>query len=509
VQTVRVKFDHGLGDCVYFAHQIPLYARRGWEVIVSCDRDKELLFHAAGAKVAAEPDVGTTRVPWFEGYEPNGDLRADNYWIWSKLARNLSLEPMPDVGHPAALWDEYCRVVLHARPFLAASVISSIARRIAQLPRPLLLLHTHGTSDRDRKNVPLDLVRQICHELLSCTGATVLLLDWEGNVAAIPHWRVRHMLPALGRLNTAELLALIDTADLIMGIDSGPLHAARFSSTPAIGIWMGNGSPATWGLPRWQQVNIVVGRDSRVWTRYARIPFNILECDETEALPQTLARTARRILEGPRYLRPEHLGRDVLLQQFVMDWQGGSGNVFGGFNDRDQGFDRLLNIAAQRFERPRVVETGCVRADEDFRGAGFSTLVLGLFAASHDGELVSVDHNPNHCEFARHMVSGLQPAVKVVESDSIDWLANNSNPIDVLYLDSRDTDQPGCAEHALEEIQAAGQSLHARSIIAFDDTCYDNGTFVGAGSLGVPWLMQRDWHILHSGHQTILTRDSV
>jgi hypothetical protein len=35
-KKVRVGFHHGLGDRVYFAHMLPLYARRGYAVEVVC-----------------------------------------------------------------------------------------------------------------------------------------------------------------------------------------------------------------------------------------------------------------------------------------------------------------------------------------------------------------------------------------------------------------------------------------------------------------------------------------
>jgi hypothetical protein len=253
-------------------------------------------------------------------------------------------------------------------------------------------------------------------------------------------------------------------------------------------------------------VNIVVGRESRHWTRHARLPFNILECEEPDLLPAVLCRAVTRILVGSRYLPMHHLGRDILLQQFVRDWQGAPDNAFGGFNDRDQGFDQLLRTAAARFERPLIVETGCIRSEEDFKGAGFSTLVLGLFAASHGGELISIDHEPAHCDFARRTVAYLGEAVEVIETDSVEWLAGNRRRIDVLHLDSRDSDQVGCAEQGLCEIQAAEDRLHRASIVVFDDSCYANGGFIGLGALGVPWLLERGWRILHSGHQTILSR---
>jgi hypothetical protein len=503
--ALRVKFGHGLGDCVYFAHQLPLYRRRGWDIAVSCSPDKDILFHAAGAVVSASCDDGPD-VPWFEGDAPTEELRFDNYWRWSKLARNLSLEPMPDIGHPALLWDEYCDVTLDARAFVAGPEKDSIAAYVDSLAAPLILLHTHGATDGERKNIPPAELREICRELLARTPGTLLLLDWNGTVPPFPHWRVRHALHDFGPLSTTQLVYLLDRADLMIGIDSGPLHLARFTETPAIGVWMSNASPATWSLPRAMQANIVVGRESRRWTKLVRLPFNILECDEAAALAGVLGRAAVRVLAGSRYLPSGQLGRDVLLQQFVRDWQGGTDNSCGGFNDRDEGFDYLLRAAAQRFGRPLVVETGCIRSEEDFAGAGFSTLLLGIFAASRGGSLVSIDHDPGHCDFARRTVACLGAAVDIVENDSVAWLAEQHGRIDILYLDSRDSDEPGCAQHGLSEIQAALHLLHEGSIVAFDDTPYANGAFIGSGAAGVPWLLEQGWKILHSGHQTMLSR---
>ena len=40
----KVYFGHGLGDCVHSAHQLPLYTRRGHQITVACDPDKQVLF---------------------------------------------------------------------------------------------------------------------------------------------------------------------------------------------------------------------------------------------------------------------------------------------------------------------------------------------------------------------------------------------------------------------------------------------------------------------------------
>jgi hypothetical protein len=305
-----------------------------------------------------------------------------------------------------------------------------------------------------------------------------------------------------GHLGTAQLLHLIARASLLIGVDSGPLHAARFTSTPTIGVWMNDGSPATWSLPRAPQANIVIGQRARHWTKHATLPFNILECDSPETLPALLATAAARLLATPAYLPPAWRGRDALTQHLTRDRQRARKTTLGGFDDRDTGFDHLLTAAAFRFAAPFIVETGCITSPHDSRG---STLLLALFAASHAGELVSIDHNPDRCALAREVTGHLGPAITVLESDSVAWLSENRQPIDILHLDTCDPEQPGSAVHTLQETEAAIPHLHQRSIIVIDDTPYAAAGFIGAGALAVPFLLSQGWQILFSGHQTILS----
>jgi hypothetical protein len=95
------------------------------------------------------------------------------------------------------------------------------------------------------------------------------------------------------------------------------------------------------------------------------------------------------------------------------------------------------------------------------------------------------------------------------ELDQLDVLAaRTQQPIDVLYLDSLDVEDPRHAEHGLAEIKAAEPKLSPRSIVVFDDTVWD-GSWVGIGALGVPYLLARGWNILASGYQAVLCRDPV
>jgi hypothetical protein len=252
---------------------------------------------------------------------------------------------------------------------------------------------------------------------------------------------------------------------------------------------------------------MVVGRNAHAWSKHARIPFNIVECPESAAVVPELAKLCGRMLSPSRYLSAGWMGAEIQLQQFVRDWLRGDGTALGGYGDRHKSFDLLLRAMSVRFSRPpRVVETGCIRVEEDFQGAGFSTYILGAYLHKRGGRLISVDNDETHCAFARAWTACFGDAVSVVRSDSVDWLSLNREPIDVLYLDSIDTDLPGAAEHGLKEVEAAYPQLRDDSIVVYDDTAYSQKRFCGGGARGVPWLMERGWKILYSGHQSVLSR---
>jgi len=512
--VLKVSFRHGLGDCVHFAHQLPLYTRRGHRLLVACPPDKQILFAASGVSITSDT-AGTIGVPWHEGFWPNAEARWNNPWRWSKAAQNISVPPMPEIGTPEDLWDEYCGVQLNIFPHLPIEAYPSIAQWLNRLSRPIILLHTHGRSYALRKNFEAVQCWHLYRSLLQETSGTLILLDWENQVPRLAHERVRHLSDEWGQIDTAQLLVLLARADLMIGIDSGPLHAARFTDTPSIGVWMNDGSPPTWCLPRELLVNLVVGRRHQAWSRHSRIPFHIVECAEPTRMVEVLTSLAMYMLNRPRYLHPTQHGTDVLLQWFIRKRMYGIPTSLGAFNDRNRSFDLLLRNMSERFVSPRVIETGCMRVQDDFAGDGFSTYVFGCYLQKHGGQLISVDNSPEHCAFARLWSECFGSSVTVVRSDSIEWLRTNEESIDVLYLDSLDFGVQGgpteiqAANHGLSELQAAYKNLHGRSLVVFDDTCYRCRTYHGKGALAVPWLLERGWEVVHSEYQTILSTREI
>ena len=497
----EIDFPHGLGDCVYFAHQLPLYQRRGFDIKVRCQRDKQLLF----APVRAEyPQSSGVKVAWNHGKNLEA-LDDSNHWLANKAMANFSVAPMPDIGEPSTeLWREFFEVKVEIGPHLSPGVMEMVQKYFAALERPIVLLHTKGNTFQAAKSVPDDLAVEIYRAILDETGGTLLLLDWDNRVPRIAHGRIKHLTADWKRLTVEELFAAIIQSDLLVGIDSGPLHLCRYTDTPAIGLWFNGHHPAKYSLPRENQVNITQKKNAPQGNKYTRWFYNIVEEQGAEIRAAVVGRTCRQVLSDPRYLTKNRRGKDVMLQYWIGDWMRGGVSALGSFVDRDQSFDLMLRHVA-RFPSPGIVETGCIRSEEDWRGAGFSTYLFGAYAAARGGRLDSVDTNEEHCAFARRWTRIFGTCVGIHGDDSLKYLRERREPIDLLYLDSWDTYVAGYAEHGIKEIQAAEKLLHEQSMVVYDDTSF-LGRWQGKGMLGVPWLIERGWRPVFVGHQTLLLR---
>lgn len=500
-RPVRVAFRHGLGDCVYFAHMLPLYARRGVDIEVVCTLDKAVLFRAAGARAAESGDA--PEHPW--GY-PGEQTHAGQgrFWQGSKMGHNLSAPPLPPIGTGEELWDEYCSVRVDALRHLPAEATRTAERWLGGLRRPVVLLHTRGNTGGGRKDLPDATALELYKALLDGFDGSLVLLDWDGRVPRLASYRVRH-LSELGPCPTEVMLALVARADLMVGVDSGPLHAARFTDTPSVGVWMPGHYPSTYSLPRRRQLNVVLADHTRQWNRFKRVPWNVVEHPGGRYDGATLASLCLDVLVPPRYLRPADVAADAQMRRWVNELCRGGGNALSAYVDRHRSFDLLLREMGRRFEAPVLVETGTIRAEEDWGGAGFFTYLAGAYVHRRGGVLHSVDASPASCAFAREWASVFGDAVRVHQARSEEFLAGFGGPIDVLYLDSLDATEPGHAEHALAELQAALPRLHGRSLVVVDD-CPWRGGWTGKGARVVPWMLENGWALAYSGYQAVLWR---
>lgn len=500
-QTVR--FHHGLGDAANFARLIPLYTNRGFRIGVECTPDKEILFKAVGAVIVQRAD---TTHPW--GYPPvNVHAGHGLEHVGSKLGWNISEPPLPDIGDKEELWSEYVSNKVRVPPFVSRREREFIARWVDQLPRPVVLIHTIGNTNQSIKSLPDQVTQRFYRELLDRFDGTLVLLDWDNRVSGLSTYRVRHLKDMSGGCGTERMFALMDQADLVVGVDSGPLHAAGLTDTPRVGIWMPGHYPARYTLPDPLQLNLVLRKPTEHLNQFRRVPWNIVDQPGDCWDAAWLAAQSVRMLQSPRYLAREQLGADVQLSHWIDNLcRGDRSSCSGVYSDRNRSFDRLLREMTLRFEKPVVVETGTIRAEEDWAGAGFSTYLLGAYLRHRIGTIHSVDLSAEHVRFARTWCGVFGETVQIHQEDSVHFLEQFRRPIDVLYLDSLDTTEPGHADHAQREIEAALPWLHERSLILFDDTPWREGAFIGKGSRAVPWLLSGGWQVLYAGYQVLLGR---
>jgi hypothetical protein len=146
-----------------------------------------------------------------------------------------------------------------------------------------------------------------------------------------------------------------------------------------------------------------------------------------------------------------------------------------------------------RLNRPiGIVETGCARTKDNWRGDGESTLLFDHYVKNHAGSLVfSVDIDATATALCKSMVSD---RVKVHTGDSVKFLdglvqhhPSEMPTIDLLYLDSFDVDLYApwpSAIHHFKELMAISPLLSPQTLVVVDDSpsmgfgYVDNSEFV-------------------------------
>lgn len=177
-------------------------------------------------------------------------------------------------------------------------------------------------------------------------------------------------------------------------------------------------------------------------------------------------------------------------------------------NGRYRTFEESLKLMMKRKVKT-IVETGCERwldSDYCFDGDGGSTILFAHWAYEHGAQMYSVDINETHLHYCKNNTKEYVKNLELVHQDSIEFLKNFSKPIDFLYLDSYDYDEknPNLPQkHCLNEVKAAEDKLHDRSIIMIDDCNIPGG---GKGLQAIRYLLSKGWHLHRNEHQVILLK---
>lgn len=149
--------------------------------------------------------------------------------------------------------------------------------------------------------------------------------------------------------------------------------------------------------------------------------------------------------------------------------------------NRGDGFLAIFNALEQKglFNSYSILETGCMRPGYTPQGDGQSTKLFDDFLSSngYDGELISIDLNPEHVAFARENTNTNR--VNVFCGDSVNYLWNHLPAFytfDLIYLDSYDVDfdRPILSNlHHIKELVACSRFLRKGTIVAVDDCRFE------------------------------------
>ena len=248
---ILIRFRHGLGDAAQFTTVLQHLQthRPGWTVDVETLIGKHSAFNGLCNKVFIEGRNGSPccqyeqeySLDWHEchvSYPDSPSTKAERC-----LREDFGITPDP----------ELCRYLIH-RGDEAMSLARKYLQRVCQSGPlsngryPAVLIHYEGNTSAEQKNIPTDIIRRLCDEILEA-GFTPIILDWDyrtslatpqsdGTPSRIHCAHVKEELWRDTGTGDAYLLAaLTELSSLMFGVDSGPLHVAGATSTPTIAVW--------------------------------------------------------------------------------------------------------------------------------------------------------------------------------------------------------------------------------------------------------------------------------
>lgn len=171
-------------------------------------------------------------------YTHAADWRAD---LQCTHMVELFLRPLAEIGMPIRTRSTRVSVT----PTDAAEAAARLDGVLAHGRGPLVLVHP-GAGTTNRTWQP-ERFAAVC-DTLQAEGARVLLLGGPREAGALEEIGavLRNPVPRLeGKVSVRQLAALLEQADLFVGIDSGPAHLAAAVGTQAV-VLFGAALPAQW-----------------------------------------------------------------------------------------------------------------------------------------------------------------------------------------------------------------------------------------------------------------------
>lgn len=166
-------------------------------------------------------------------------------------------------------------------------------------------------------------------------------------------------------------------------------------------------------------------------------------------------------------------------------------------------FKAALNLFLQN-NGQIIVETGTQRMKDD--PGGCSTTLFGAFCKKYGKKLFTVDNNPLHIKTSMDCTAEFKDHITYVLKDSVKFLSEFDQKIDLLYLDSLDCPPPPLDAtesqlHNLNELKATYNKLQLGSLVLIDDNNWENG---GKSRLSKLFLLRSgEWHCILDLGQTL------
>ena len=176
-------------------------------------------------------------------------------------------------------------------------------------------------------------------------------------------------------------------------------------------------------------------------------------------------------------------------------------------NIRYESFEFTLKEALKR-NLKNIVETGTSRGKIKFFffrklnwKDGMSTIIFSEYAKNNNGHLYTCDISKENIISAKKFTKKFKKFISYYIDDSINFLNNFSNKIDLLYLDSLDGhNEIAASKHQLKEIEVSINKLHNNSLVLLDDVGLKT-------NLSIEYLLQKGFlKIFETQYQILFSR---
>ena len=176
-------------------------------------------------------------------------------------------------------------------------------------------------------------------------------------------------------------------------------------------------------------------------------------------------------------------------------------------NIRFESFEKTFKLCIKRNHKT-IVETGTARGKTKFFFIkkynwkdGMSTPMFAEYAQFVKGTLHTCDISLENINRAKNFTKNFSNFIKFYAQDSLVFLRNFNESIDLLYLDSLDGHNPiAASKHQLEEAKIAINKLNSKSLILLDD----KGSKT---NLSVNFLLKQNFKIIfETSYQVLLSK---